>query len=122
MTRTRGVTGVESGVGPPGCGHTSWVLLPNSAQTPWGSLSLVLVAMSSTAPLSDGTFGGNNVPLGRARPNNGRGAAGLRDPGRPGPQEILLFFTCALKQTQAPVYFLVDCILEDGGGFPTPAV
>lgn len=48
--------------------------------------------------------------------------AGLRDPGRPGPQEILLFFTCALKQTQAPVYFLVDCILEDGGGFPTPAV
>lgn len=40
--------------------------------------------------------------------------------GSPGPEEILLFFTCELKQTQAPVYFLVDCILEDGGGFPTP--
>jgi len=53
----------------------------------------------------------------------GRRAArrpGCGTPGRPSPQEILLFFTCGLKQTQAPVYFLVDCILEDGGGFPTP--
>lgn len=72
-----------------------------------------------SAPLSDGTFGGNNVPHGRTGVNNGRGAR-LRDPGRLSPQEILLFFTCELKQTQAPVYFLVDCILEDGGGFSMP--
>lgn len=95
---------------------------PKSCTNPTGLQCLVLVAMASTALLSGGTFGGNNVPRGRAGVNNGRGVARLRDPGRPGPQEILLFFTCALKQTQAPVYFLVDCILEDGGGFPTPLV
>lgn len=78
------------------------------------------------APLSEGTWGEQCPPRG-TKPGRTMGAGrraaqrpGCGTPGSPDPEEILLFFTCELKQTQAPVYFLVDCILEDGGGFPTP--
>lgn len=98
-----------------------------SGSNPWAAPSCSPHGQGAvSSPFIRGDVGEQCPPRG-TKPGRTMGAGrraarrpGCGTPGSPDPEEILLFFTCELKQTQAPVYFLVDCILEDGGGFPTP--
>lgn len=98
---------------------------PKFCINPSGLISAVLVAMASTAPLSDGTFGGNNVPRGRARRTMGAGrAAGPRAPRPAG--NPLIFHLCTETNTSSclfpgRLYFGGWRWLPHAGGL-TPAV
>lgn len=116
--RPRGRSPTQVGTDP----QTSW----GAGQGTTPSLPLGLWFKPMGSPFIRGDVGEQCPPRG-TKPGRTMGAGrraarrpGCGTPGSPDPEEILLFFTCELKQTQAPVYFLVDCILEDGGGFPTP--